>query len=380
MIHKGRAKVRPLLWMKITCIIASLRMGGAERQLAGLATLLAQSGQDVDVLTYRSGDFYTETLRLAGIRHTCLDWKGSDAGLIRRIAAHLKGNGTQVAISFLVGANIKSCLAHIIYPGFKLVVSERNCNTSLLPHDLFRFCLYRTQASAVVCNSFAQTAFVSRYFPGLRLKLETIPNFVDFGQFHPSGDVRRREAPLEVVTVARLSPRKNAMGLLRAATDPGLAGIRFHWYGVPRGSRYEKRCREFIKRNNLQDRFIMHPAVDNPAEVYRNADAFCLCSFYEGTPNSLAEALCCGLPAICSNVSDNARYVIPGRNGFLFNPHETRSIVKALRRLAALNPAQLRECSAQSLAIASDNFPTDLFLKRYTDLLRGLGGGPEGGL
>ena len=361
--------------MKVTCLIASLRMGGAERQLAGLATLLSQSGEEVDVLTYRSGDFYTETLRNAGVRHTCLDWKGPDVGLIRRIASHLKANGTQVVISFLVGANIKACLAHIIYPGFKLIVSERNCNTSLLPHDRFRFILYRTQADAVVCNSFAQTAFISRHCPGLRLKLETIPNFVDFNQFYPTQEERVQEGPLNVVTVARLSPRKNAMGLLRAATDPSLSGINFHWYGVPRGSCYEKHCRDFIKRKGLQDRFIMHPAVDNPAEVYRNADAFCLCSFYEGTPNSLAEALCCGLPAICSNVSDNARYVIPGRNGFLFNPHSSRSIVKALRKLASLTPHQRRECSAESLAIAADNFPTHLFLKRYIDLLGGISGG-----
>ena len=361
--------------MKVTCLIASLRMGGAERQLAGLATLLSQSGEEVDVLTYRSGDFYTETLRNAGVRHTCLDWKGPDVGLIRRIASHLKANGTQVVISFLVGANIKACLAHIIYPGFKLIVSERNCNTSLLPHDRFRFILYRTQADAVVCNSFAQTAFISRHCPGLRLKLETIPNFVDFNQFYPEADERVKEGPLNVVTVARLSPRKNAMGLLRAATDPSLSGINFHWYGVPRGSIYERRCRDFIKRKGLQDRFIMHPAVDNPADVYRKADAFCLCSFYEGTPNSLAEALCCGLPAICSNVSDNARYVIPGRNGFLFNPHSSRSIVKSLIKLASLTPNQRRECSAESLAIAADNFPTHLFLKRYIDLLGGISRG-----
>ena len=363
--------------MKITCIIASLRMGGAERQLAGLACLLGKSGDEVDVLTYRSGDFYSASLRDAGIRHTCLDWKGSDLGLIRRIASHLRENGTKVVISFLVGANIKACLAHIIYPEFKLIVSERNCNTSLLPHDRFRFMLYRTQADAVVCNSFAQTAFISRHCPGLRLKVETIPNFVDFNQFYPSPEERGREVPLNVVTVARLSPRKNAMGLLRAATDPSLSGIRFHWYGVPRGSLYERRCREFIKRKGLEHRFVMHPAVDNPAEVYRDADAFCLCSFYEGTPNSLAEALCCGLPAICSNVSDNARYVIPGRNGFLFNPHSSRSIVKALRRLAALSPERLKECSAESLAIAADNFPTHLFLKRYVDLLGGIAGGMD---
>ncbi len=354
-------------------------MGGAERQLSGLATLLRREGEDVDVLTYRSGDFHSPELRQAGVRHTCLNWKGSDAGLIRRIAAHLKENGTQVVISFLVGANIKACLAHMLYPEFKLVVSERNCNTSMLPHDRFRFILYGTQADSVVCNSFAQTDFVSRHCPGLRMRLETIPNFVDLDKFYPPSEGHRRgDGPLEVVTVARLSPRKNAMGLIRAATDPSLSNVRFHWYGVPRGSAYERRCRKLIRRKGLQDRFIMHSAVDNPAEVYRSADAFCLCSFYEGTPNSLAEAVCCGLPAVCSAVSDNARYVIPGRNGFLFNPHESRTLVKALHKLASLSPEELRACSAESLEIASDNFSKDLFIKRYIDLLRGLAGGPEG--
>ena len=48
--------------MKICCIIASLRLGGAERQLAGLAAMLRRAGHDVEVITYRDGDFYASVL------------------------------------------------------------------------------------------------------------------------------------------------------------------------------------------------------------------------------------------------------------------------------------------------------------------------------
>ena len=360
--------------MTITCIISSLRLGGAERQLVGLAELLRKAGHAVEVLTYRDGDFYAADLAAAGVKHTRIKPLGGDLRLVRQIAGHLKANGTQVVISFLVGANIKACLAHMIYPGFKLIVSERNCNTFMLPHDRFRFSLFRTQADAVVCNSFAQTAFVSRHCPGLRLKLETIPNFVDSEKFTPA-DVHDIQRPLRIVTVARMHPRKNAVRLIRAAADPSLKDVRFDWYGAASGCKYYRKCLRLIEKLGLSSRFAIHPASDNPAALYREADAFCLPSFYEGTPNALAEALTAGLPAICSDVSDNARYVIPGRNGFLFNPHSHKSIAKALRRLVQMDGAGLAEYGRQSLAIAADNFPKALFIKRYVDLLGGLDGG-----
>lgn len=356
--------------MRITCLISSLRLGGAERQLVGLASLLGKSGHQVDVLTYREGDFYAADLERAGIPHTRLDPSGGSLKLVRRIAGHVRDNGTEVLISFLVGPNIKACLAHRRYPHFKLVVSERNCNTCLLPHDLFRFTLFRMEADAVVCNSHAQTAFVSRHCPGLRLKLETIPNFVDMERF-PFSE-RPCNVPRRVVTVARLNPRKNVLGLIRAAAEPGLEGLRFDWYGAGADNSYKRRCEALIARKGLQERFVLHLASDNPALICSQADAFCLPSFYEGTPNSLAEALSCGLPAVCSDVSDNAGYVIPGRNGFLFNPTDVRSMVRALRRLAAMDDQALAESGSQSRTIAENNFPKELFIKRYSELLRGL--------
>ena len=45
--------------MKIICLTRHLKMGGLERQMAGLAVMLKGLGHDVQVVTFHGGDFST---------------------------------------------------------------------------------------------------------------------------------------------------------------------------------------------------------------------------------------------------------------------------------------------------------------------------------
>ena len=88
-----------------------------------------------------------------------------------------------------------------------------------------------------------------------------------------------------------------------------------------------------------------------------------------------AEALASGLPALCTSVSDNSRYVIPGANGFTFDAGNSAYIAMALRRLSELTPEQRRSFGAESRRIAEENFSKDIFIERYLTLIRGISGG-----
>ncbi|MBR5042175.1 MAG: glycosyltransferase family 4 protein [Bacteroidales bacterium] len=355
-------------------MIASLRMGGAERQLASLAAMLKRAGEDVEVLTYRDGDFYEDMLAEAGVPHIRVRQRGGELLLVSDIARQLKKSGCELLISYLAGTNIKACLAGSLCPGLKLIVSERNCNTSLQLHDRLRFALYRRHADKVVCNSYSQTAFIREHAPALQGRLYTIPNFTDLERFRQSSK-NLDGRPFKVVTMARLDSRKNTLGLIRAAA--GCPGIEFHWYGAERQDGYYRCCLKLIDALGLKERFLIHPASNNPELVYGTADAFCLPSFYEGTSNSLAEALASGLPAACSRVSDNSRYVVDGRNGFLFDAADPESISAALNKLAALGPEELTAAGRQSRAVAETAFRRDIFIERYLDLIRGPRGGTK---
>ena len=357
-------------------MIASLRLGGAERQLSGLALMLHTQGHDVEVLTYREGSFYASSLKNAGVRLTVIPHPGNEKRLVDEISAHLRSTGCEVLISYLVGTNLKACFIKQRCPGLKLVVSERNFSTDMWLYTTLRLKLYK-MADSVVCNSYAQEALVRKRCAALGSRLTTIPNFVDLERFRPSGQQFCSDGKIRIVTTARLYCRKNAIGLIRAAAEAGCDNLYFDWYGALSNDKYYGRCRELILKLGLQDHIHIHPGCDNVEDLYAQADAFCLPSFYEGTSNALAEALASGLPAICSDISDNGRYVIPGENGLLFDPRDINSCAQAFRALSATPPEKLMEWGRSSRRIAEENLSKQVFIKRYLSLLEGLSGGKK---
>lgn len=403
--------------MKIVCMIASLRLGGAERQLLGLADSLLRAGHEVEVLTYRRDDFYRGGAASQAAAGDCLSSRasadgaasqaaagdcstrltaadgaagqsaprfcqlikrGSSLSFARSLAAHLKQTGCQVLIAFLPGACLKACLSRVYYKDYKLVVSERNFSRWIGPVDAFRLGFFALAADRVVCNNYAQEALIRRRFSCLADKTLTIPNFVDTDAFVPVAPAPTGQAsaePRRIIVTARVCSRKNAHGLIKAAALLHKKGLSFRidWYGLSeRESAYVRSCRRLIACYGLQDCFAFHPADKNAAALYCAADLFCLVSFYEGTSNSLAEALACGKPAVVSEVSDNARYVENGRNGFLCDPTDVRSIAAALEKALALDTPTLNAFGERSRGIACEKLSKSDFEARYALLLKTL--------
>ena len=68
------------------------------------------------------------------------------------------------------------------------------------------------------------------------------------------------------------------------------------------------------------------------ADLYRGAIAYVDPSLYEGFGLQAAEALACGTPVICSNVTSLPEVV--GEAGVLLDPHDVAGFADAMRRLA----------------------------------------------
>ena len=71
---------------------------------------------------------------------------------------------------------------------------------------------------------------------------------------------------------------------------------------------------------------------DALADLYRGALAYVDPSLYEGFGLQAAEALACGTPVICSNVTSLPEVV--GDAGILLDPHDVEGFAEAMRRLA----------------------------------------------
>lgn len=354
--------------MRIVCMIGSLQLGGAERQLIGLASVLKESGHDVTILTYHSCSFYGRDILDKGLKAVTLKKRAGTLRLCRDIADYMRSNGCEALISFLPGASTKACIAHKFFPGFRLFVSERTMNRRLHLNDLLRFTLFR-EAEKVICNNYSQEDFIRKNFPELSDKLVTISNFVDTKQFSPVAS--RHKSQGRIVCTARVCRRKNVIGLIKAAALLKDKGYSFHidWYGMTGNNVYYRKCIRKIGKLGLEECFRILPAAGAVADIYRDYDIFCLPSFYEGTSNSLAEAMACGLPVAVSAVGDNLLYAKDGINGFTFDPHETSGIAEVLGKALSLTGKELEEYGRRSRETALDCLSRERFRKAYASLL-----------
>ena len=358
--------------MKIVCLLRALGVGGVERQLTGLSVFLKKAGHDVSIMKYHPQNFYEDFLKENNVPIVYIPKNKGTLDLCRRMADYFKENKVDVVISFSIGANMKACIARMMYKDFKLVVSERNYNHNFYPTEYIRFVAYN-KADRIVSNSHAQNNFIKNKFPSKAPKCQAIVNFVDLAKFHPA-ETSPDNKVTHIVTTARVTKRKNVHGYILAARALVDKGYRFtiDWYGYARKSKYYYKCMELIEKNGLQDVFHIHAAAKNVTEIYHSADLFCLPSFYEGTSNSICEAIASGLPVACSDVSDSGIYVQPGRNGWLFDPEKPQTLIDALSEALDAGKEKLQEYGRTSRVIAEEKLSIEKFTEEYIELINDL--------
>jgi GalNAc-alpha-(1->4)-GalNAc-alpha-(1->3)-diNAcBac-PP-undecaprenol alpha-1,4-N-acetyl-D-galactosaminyltransferase len=157
--------------------------------------------------------------------------------------------------------------------------------------------------------------YVDRYPAYLRSRIVVIPNPVYPAKrfAEPGGDRAQRT----LLSVGRLSYQKNYPALIAAFAR--LASARPDWRLRIVGEGEERSALEkLIDDTGLGDRMSMDGAVTDVASEYAAADLFCLPSRWEGFPNTLAEALAHGVPAVAfSGCAGTGDLVEHGKNGLL---------------------------------------------------------------
>lgn len=356
--------------MRILCIIESIAQGGAERQLIGLASMLAQTGNKVKLITYNKDMFYLPLIKKTGVEFDYLEKASNKIRRIPTLVNYIKQNNPDIIITFLGTPSIIACIAKIIVGHFRLIVSERNTTQKVTLADRIRFFLYRF-ADWVVPNSYTQRDFIGEHYPSLREKTVSITNFSDTDYFRPKlyKSVEKRNI-IKMVSVARICEQKNVKLFIDAVKKVVEAGasIQVEWYGMAFHP-YSDECTKKVKDMGLEELFHFHKETNDVKSVYQNADVFVLPSVYEGFPNVLCEAMCCGLPVLCSNVCDNGRIARNGENGLLFNPLSVDEMAAAMISFCKLTKKEREIMGKKSREFALVDFSIDSFFKKYKKLI-----------
>lgn len=357
---------------KVLCYIDELGSGGAERQITNLAILLKKKGYDVDVYCYHPIYFYENCLIEYGIPLIKLDLESNSYwSKIKNTKRVFNAGKYDVIIAYSDGPVIIASLLKILNPKLRIIVSERNTTQKLTLKDRLKFLLYNF-ANYIVANSHTQTNYIKSHFKTLKNKTYTITNYIDADKFIPANN-KPTHIGLNLIVVARHSLQKNVPNFIQAVKIAKEMNVNFHvdWYGDDGGGS-KKNHERLAKQYQVDDILSFLASKSNIEFYYRKADAFCLPSLYEGFPNVVCEAMCCGLPIICSNVCDNPYLVEDGIGGFLFNPKDPYDIALKIQKLSKMTSEEIEKMGQYNRNKGEKLFTDTIFINKYIQLIESL--------
>lgn len=192
-----------------------------------------------------------------------------------------------------------------------------------------------------------------------------IDNAVDTEAFTgPSGSGGHRR----VLYAGGLTPRKGVVDLLDASRALHAEGLEHELWlvgGTPdEGHEQEREVRAAAGPNVV---FLGPRPSEEMPDLYRQADVFCLPSWYEAMPLSVLEAMATGLPVVATTVGDVPRLVHDGVHGRLVPPKDPAALAAALRDVLRDPPvaAAMGEAGRRT---AEESFSLDRLVRDLQDL------------
>ncbi len=310
---------------KVLFVIASLHYGGAERALSNIMTHFPDHWE-IDILINNEtmvefpykGNLLSLSLPVFGDRKTPIYFLRETIKRARVLKKMKRAKDYDACISFLDSANISNVLSGNKY--CKTIISMRLNMTSEKSGLLYRVSalplmkLLYNHADKIVAVSreIEQDAKARFHIPDE--KITTIVNGYDVAKIAEQAQRKPENAmPIEgkrlVVTVGRLDSQKGQWHLIRAFAEVAAREPDALLCVVGTGD-----CEPYLKRliqlYHLEKQVLLAGFSDNPFWYDAQAEVFVLPSMYEGFPNALAEAVCCGAPCIATDFHSGAREIL----------------------------------------------------------------------
>ena len=223
--------------------------------------------------------------------------------------------------------------------------------------------VHNRHATATIYNCYSGAAyFAGRGF--CKKKNIVIPNcFPDISE--PM--CREEKGVKHIVTVGRFVPDKDYKTIISTIAELKALRQDFVMDIIGYGEE-EQNIRGWIEEYGVGEYINIYIRPDNVQEIVKDADIYLSTSLFEGTSNSIMEALNWSLPVVATNVGDNDHLVIDGVNGTLHPIGDAEGMAKSIATL--LGSVEMRnEYGAKSNQNLRDNYSMEIFEKRYLQLI-----------
>lgn len=358
--------------MKILHCIASLKAGGAERQLSYLAPELAKRGHEVHVAFRLSGINLKRLQSSRVILHQLTGHNAYDFSTFWQLLTLIRMLKPDIIQTWIIQMDVLGGLAASLL-GKPWVLREpiSKLGWPITWKNLLRrwVGLY---APAIIANSQGG----SDYWSSLRYKgpCYIIPNVLpleEIDQISPSNlsEFNLRAEQEIILFAGRMEERqKNLMNLFYAIlplvkSRPIMAIL------CGDGPDWPK-IKELVKKHEVDDKVLLPGVVGNVWSLMKKAAVFISVSRYEGRPNVVLEAMACGCPLVVSDIPAH-REILDEDSALFVDPYQPAHITTTIEEILS-NPtdAQTRAKRAKTKTLQwSISAIADRYEKLYQEIV-----------
>lgn len=286
--------------------------------------------------------FKAEGIEVVQLCHTTFQFWAS----IRRLKKFIKSNHVEI----LHSSGYRPNFINMFLRKYVKTVSTQRCLPSEIvekfpvlfqpPFEKIYLKIIRKLDLLVTCSKALQKVYLSEY----GIQTEAVQNGVNTDFFVPSKQSKKEELRKKLglpsqkiiyVVLGRISKRKN-VGLIINAF------LKFNHYnsqllilgGGPLKSEMET-------LSGGDKRITFTGSVPNPIDYLQASDILVSSSLAEGLPNTVLEAMACGLPSILSDIEPHKELILNDKYGVLFNVCSEDSLKAAFDASLSFNLGEM---------------------------------------
>lgn len=349
--------------MKIAILIPTIKPGGAEKQAALLATILGKEHEVHFVALYGKKDLSVivqKFLEDANVQIHFLSGRG--IWKWKEYYQLLRQYKIRIAFNYLTSCDVTGALVEkwagvsVVYNGIR--------NSRLAPVKVvMEWFAHNFIADYTIYNCISGAEYFERR-GFCKKKTIVIHNcFPDISE----PVVHTDKAIKTIVTVGRFEPQKDYLTAIKAIAELRKRRTDFEFIIIGHGH-LEEKIRTWVRNYGLSDYTKIFIAPSDVQDILKDSDIYLSTSLFEGTSNSIMEAMNWSIPVVATNVGDNYVLVDHAVSGVLTAVRDVEALSLGMERL--LSSYHMRVIMGQKGNKRLQDFSIKAFKENYNELLK----------